>query len=551
MERMKKGLFGVAVLMLVLIGYALSGGTAGGSGQVNLWLMNDTTIALQGSAGTVSDMNWQIVGAGDFNGDGKSDILWRHAATGQVYLWLMNGTASIGQGSLGTVDTGWLIVDSGDFNGDGKSDILWRHAVTGQVYLWLMNGTSSIGQGSLGTVDTGWLIKGVSDFNGDGKADILWRQTTGGQPSPPPNGSGYTLIGWNDLGMHCINPKFENVAILPPYNNLWVQVIRKGNPPSIATSGFTLEYSIINNTTSATKINFWQYVLKLFGVSLPPDQGLTGNGLRGRMQLAGDHFEATGIPITPYDDNMTWNPYQRAVVTMKDPSGNVIATTEVVLPVSDEMHCDKCHADGGVAAVGIRTGNVETNVLTLHDQRNGTTLMSNRPVLCASCHSDNALGTKGAAGVSSFSLAMHDRHGSLSSSSQPSCYDCHPGPATQCNRSAISDMGPSGTNPNCQKCHGNLTQVATSIKQGRQPWLQEPTCTQCHDSKFKTNQPLYRNSTGMGGVYCAACHNSPHAWWPSMLAVDNTQPIRLQGKARGIGNCQVCHTNSPGGSHVH
>ena len=59
----------------------------------------------------------------------------------------------------------------------------------------------------------------------------------------------YELIGWNDLGMHCMNESFENVAILPPYNNLWAQLIRTGSDPEIVTDNVVIEYSFQNNTT--------------------------------------------------------------------------------------------------------------------------------------------------------------------------------------------------------------------------------------------------------------------------------------------------------------
>ena len=151
------------------------------NGQVYMWLMNGFTIFSQGPA-SIFDPQWEIKGVGDFNGDGKADILWRHAITGQVAIWLMDGTNISSMGSVGMVsDLGWQIEGIGDFNGDGKADILWRHAVSGQLYIWLMNGTTIASMASPATVDSGWEVKGIGDFNGDGKADILWRHAATGQ----------------------------------------------------------------------------------------------------------------------------------------------------------------------------------------------------------------------------------------------------------------------------------------------------------------------------------------------------------------------------------
>jgi len=54
--------------------------------------MNGTIWSGSASLPTVSDTHWAVVGAGDFNGDEKPDILWRHGPTGQITIWLMNGT---------------------------------------------------------------------------------------------------------------------------------------------------------------------------------------------------------------------------------------------------------------------------------------------------------------------------------------------------------------------------------------------------------------------------------------------------------------------------
>jgi len=392
---------------------------------------------------------------------------------------------------------------------------------------------------------------GVLPVRGAAGAETLATTTRGGD---------YVVIGWNDLGMHCINPTYKELAILPPFNNLWVQVIKRGDPPQVVTSGITVEYSVINNTKVAGKSDFWQYAPQLFGVSLPMGIGLTGNGLSGNMTPAGDHFEATGIPLLPYEDNMHWNPYQIASVRLKTAAGGKPKKTEVVLPVSTELNCAQCHAEGMDATVNINggTASVDTNILTVHDYYHGSQgqttkgpdLLSMRPVLCASCHADNALGAKGDGKSKPLSQAMHGWHVQYPDAG---CYSCHPGPMTQCMRTGISGMGYLGDTPSCQTgaCHGGMQQVADSIGQGRQPWLQEPTCEQCHGSNYSTGQDLYRNSKGHGGIYCAACHNSPHAWWPSKLWSDNTQPSKLQHSGSSMGSCSVCHTRKFDGDNPH
>src|SRR5207249_9634108 len=89
----------------------------------------------------------------DFDGDCKSDILWRNSATGKDYLWLMNGLTIVSQGSLNTVDDqAWQVQGIGDFDGDGKADILWRNTATGENYVELRVGPTSAAHGQINDV---------------------------------------------------------------------------------------------------------------------------------------------------------------------------------------------------------------------------------------------------------------------------------------------------------------------------------------------------------------------------------------------------------------
>ncbi|MBV9977279.1 MAG: FG-GAP repeat protein, partial [Hyphomicrobiales bacterium] len=178
------------------------------SGEVVDWTMNGSQIA---SAGDVTyqgspvarDATWSVSGIGDFNGDGMADVLWRNSS-GEVVDWTMNGSqiASAGdvtyQGSPIAPDSSWSVVGLGDFNGDGKTDVLWRNSSSGEVTDWTMNGSQITSggdvtyQGSPVAPDATWSVAGIGDFNGDGMADILWRNSNGTLSDWTMNGSQVT-----------------------------------------------------------------------------------------------------------------------------------------------------------------------------------------------------------------------------------------------------------------------------------------------------------------------------------------------------------------------
>jgi len=77
-----------------------------------MYLMSGASITSSVGVNTVPTV-WQIVGSGDYNGDGKSDILWRNGTTGQNWMYQMNGNVIASSVGVNTVsDTHWQVVNT-------------------------------------------------------------------------------------------------------------------------------------------------------------------------------------------------------------------------------------------------------------------------------------------------------------------------------------------------------------------------------------------------------------------------------------------------------
>lgn len=371
----------------------------------------------------------------------------------------------------------------------------------------------------------------------------------------PTRSMGTALVGWNNLGMHCMDRDFSVFSILPPYNTIEAQLVVNGQLVETGT-GYTVTYQAIAdptgsiNTTSAGKGNFYNFTQWLYG-PLNPDAGLVGWSMPGAYNTpqsmrfetmnspaAGvstpvNWFRAEGIPITPYDDAGKKNAYPLMRLTARDSANAVVATTDIVLPVSDEMDCRACHASGSGPDARPFAGWVNSpdperdyrlNIVKLHDDVefaahsaeytaalaargfNAAGLYANvvtdgKPILCASCHASEALGAPSYGSIPALTTSIHGYHAHVKdpilnttlddSANRASCYRCHPGSETKCLRGAMgSAVAADGSmEMQCQSCHGTLSQVGSPSRVG---WFMEPNCQSCHTGTASHNNGQIR-----------------------------------------------------------
>ncbi len=413
-----------------------------------------------------------------------------------------------------------------------------------------------------------------------------------GQPSLA-GSSTYTLVGWNNLGMHCMDGDYSVSALLPPYNTIQAQLIDPQGRLVRDPAGITVTYEAVAdpdgsiNSTSIGKTNFWVHISALFGVSLPDDAGLAGHDMPGvanqpqalRFDAAAAAFVAEGIPITPYDDAHRNNTYPLMRLVARDGAATLLAVTDIVLPVSDEMNCTSCHASGSSASAQPVAGwvndsepqrDVRLNVLRLHDDREGsndtfksalvaagynpaglfaTVTADGTPVLCARCHRSEALSGSGLPGISPLTQAVHRRMAGVfdpvsgtvlgAVDNRSACYRCHPGTTTRCLRGVMGNaVAPDGARAiQCQSCHGSMLDVASATRTG---WLDEPACQNCHTGTAVSNNGQIRYNSVFDALgHVRAAVDLTFATNPDTPAAGRSL-YRFSSGHGGL-QCEACH----------
>jgi hypothetical protein len=98
---------------------------------------------------------WTPSATADFDGDGNSDLAWLNTQDGTVRVWLLNPAPSaslkdwydLTQQCGGACASDWRLVGAADFDGDGRADLLWHNyrgtypnTPPGTLRNWILNG---------------------------------------------------------------------------------------------------------------------------------------------------------------------------------------------------------------------------------------------------------------------------------------------------------------------------------------------------------------------------------------------------------------------------
>jgi PKD repeat protein len=364
------------------------------------------------------------------------------------------------------------------------------------------------------------------------------------------------ILGWNNLGMHCMDSDYSVFSVLPPYNTIEANLIVNG---VLVTNGagYTVTYQAIAdpsgsfNSTAMGKGNYYSFAHALYGAVLTNEAGLAGWAMPGPsnapqtmlfeatnrpapgVSTPVNWFRAEGIPIAPYDDNGRKNPYPLMRLIARNAANQPIATNDIVLPVSDEMDCRACHASGTQAAArpaggwvwdGLPERDFRLNILRLHDERNFAAqgalysaalaargfnsaglyrgvVADGKPVLCAACHASEALGAPSYGTIPPLTASVHSYHAHVLDPDLNITLD------NSDHRAACYRCHPGSTTRCLRGAMGRAIAADGSMEMqcqschgsmsqigsaNRVGWFMEPTCQSCHSGTATRNSGQIR-----------------------------------------------------------
>jgi hypothetical protein len=156
---------------------------------------------------------YNVVGTGDFDGSGHTEVLWEDRATGDTGYWTTDANGIIvGFHELAQGNTAYGIVGLGDFDGSGHAEVLWENKATGDTGYWTTNAAGAVtGFHDFGFADTAYSVIGVGDCDNSGHGEVLWENRATGDTGYWTTSAAGAVTGFHDLGT-----ANTNYHVIPP-----------------------------------------------------------------------------------------------------------------------------------------------------------------------------------------------------------------------------------------------------------------------------------------------------------------------------------------------
>lgn len=322
---------------------------------------------------------------------GNKDLLWRNRRSGELAVWLMNETgrdlaAGTGfvtrSGQTYSKGTDWTVAGVGDFNNDGREDILYRNEAQGKQEILLMNGAEIANVQSLKDLGGNWRVQG-----------LMQREVS----AEPFEISGRSLSGdfvsatAFDLGsMDGTATYRDSVSTGRPDYFKFMAGSESNVTLSVAETGVALELFRVsaNGTLEGTAIaitpemllSAGTYAVKVsaLGQALRP-YTLNVIGLPRVTEVLGDGFTlvSPSLALNPSARNPenTTGVFQKNVVSatfkVKNSGSRAITNLEVGFRISRDGQINP--VTGSDATVGVVSGGSTANVFTINSLGAGAT----------------------------------------------------------------------------------------------------------------------------------------------------------------------------------
>lgn len=176
-----------------------------GFNAIAYWIMDGAGVSRYSSA-YARPSGYAMAARGDFNGDGRLDIAWSRASDRSLLLWQGNGIG-FEQSVIGNYASGWVIAGAGDIDGDERSDLILTGS--GSAAYWIMQGNIPIRYSPGFIAPTGYRLGAIGDYNGDGRTDLAWDRVTDGAVTMwigDGNGFNVAYAGVHNPGYGIIQP---------------------------------------------------------------------------------------------------------------------------------------------------------------------------------------------------------------------------------------------------------------------------------------------------------------------------------------------------------